>query len=198
MLAMPKRIFDEDGLELSPITGQPKGTIQRKAVNGELKNFAVSKFEPNQKVGLLTLIEKNYDGDNLFGKRVYRGFWRAQCECGEELAVHHLALKAGLKSGKPKGLACPDCRYKLPKRPRKKMTTARPPADHQGKIFGRLAVGEWKCGTGWICVCFECEEIVLVRYSGLLGIMGARRCGRPCGRRDWSDNAIEFTGVVSA
>src|SRR5579872_1338056 len=133
--------------------------------------YHVPQFREGMRFGMLTLIEQ-FDEENAFGRRVHRGLWHAKCDCGEKVVVHRNALK----SGKPRGRACYHCRSEVPR-----MRMGHPPNDYAGKIIGRLAIGEWVPGEGWMCACKECEEIVMVRYSSQLGTASMRPCGQPCG-----------------
>ena len=118
-----------------------------------------SKYKSGMTFGLLTLEEEAFEY-GPFG-RYSNGYWWARCQCGARVktSTQHL------HKGSPSGTGCPICK---PRKQRRK-------ANHEGKVVGRLTIGDWVRGKGWECAC-ECGTVEYVRKSSNLGFAGLRDC----------------------
>ena len=126
--------------------------------------------------GYLQIVDPT-ENEGIFG-RYSGGMYRLQCTAcnSEPFEMHIRAITQGLKRQSNSVFSC-GCR----RQQRKPIRRPRPPAPHQGKVFGRFIVSLWVDGKGWQCLCGECGQSFFVRTSAGLGAEGLRDCKDPCG-----------------
>lgn len=105
------------------------------------------------------------------------GYWLCKCDCGNIVRLSTQELRQKLR----KARACPTCLalHYAPRslRPDKKL--GRPRKNLGGMIIGRLTVGEYFDGLGWLCTCAECggQEVCINQYvvyrRGVIGCDGS-------------------------
>ncbi len=149
------------------------------ATNDELQRIGPgsgihNKYKENDR---LTLPSGEPFGHYSVIESLSSGLYRIQCGCGSEPIIRSLAaISSALRLRAPRIYSC-GC-VRLPSKPR----LGRPPANRAGETIGRLQVGDWEAGKGWLCLCLSCQEAgfpehtFYVRHSAGLAPKGHSEC----------------------